>query len=78
MGISRYNPLNKYMQVGKAIERYGDYPRKPEGIQKGPPYIPKINPAVIIEKTIVDKEGRTRTESNAPNVKRKKKRGYDI
>ena len=73
MGISRYNPLNKYMQVGKAIERYGDYPRKPRIVIP-----PKINPAVIIEKTIVDKEGRTRTESNAPNVKRKKKRGYDI
>lgn len=66
------------MGITSLGKKYGNYPRKPEGIQEGSPYIPKVNPAVLKEKTVVDKKGRTWTEGNAPNVKHMKKRGYGI
>ena len=61
-----------------ALGKYVNYPRKPQGIQKGPPYVPKVNPAVIKEWTVKDKKGRTWGQGNAPNVKHDIKKGYDV
>ena len=60
--------------MNRNLSRYGNYPRKPQGIQKKP----KITKGVIEEKTITLPGGNTLTIGNAPNVKRLKKKGYDI
>ena len=62
------------------LTKYGNYPRKPQGIQKGSPYVPKVNKGVIKEKTITlpGNKGNTLTIGNAPNVNRLKKKYYGI
>ena len=60
--------------MSRNVGRYGNYPRKP--VFKDTPYIPKVNPAVIKEWTVKDKQGRTWGQGNAPNVKHTKKTEY--
>ena len=59
------------MGITSLGKKYGNYPRKPEGIQKDSPYVPKVNHAVI-------KQYYGSRYSNAPNVKHMEKKGYNI
>jgi len=68
--------------MSKRLGRYGNYPRRPhtelDKHSDSKPYVPKMNKAVVKEKTILNREGKTEIIGNAPNVTYLKKKYYGI